>query len=143
MSEKGEGEPVSFEGWVDLSDDMKDYLNQHLEDIGNGGMECFPKSLLLENPTNKRESQVVLAVQCGLSIEVGRQLAEGQKIRLGIGGFSSEDNGVGIPFYRLRGEDDTKTIQNINKVVARTNEVLETFDQPKIPPFTTATSRVV
>ncbi|HTK03741.1 MAG TPA: hypothetical protein VL401_03185 [Alphaproteobacteria bacterium] len=139
MSEQGEGQPIPFEGWVQ-SEDIKEVVDQHLLNIGNGALEAFPQSLMLENTSSKRTDQVVLALKYASGLEMFQQ-----KMGTSVGQLSVNvgDTGISLNFLHARSEEPNKSLRILNNIVTKTNEILETFDQAKIPSFTLKPTRTI
>lgn len=144
MPEAKEGEPVPFEGWVLLTKEIQEFRNQMTVDSGAINMECLPFGLLLENSPINRVNQVIVALKYAVGNEAAtRTMAGALNTSLGFGAYSVGENSVVVSFNRGKKSTEGEGIRDVNTILKQANEILETFDQPKIPAFTTKTSGTV
>jgi hypothetical protein len=128
---------TSREEWADLPDKIRDMLNNSLKDTGASNMECFGRYLLLVDPSKDRFAQVNLVLNMAATSVAAEILNRGiDNVGLGTANFSVRDKFKGVVITKRIGENVDLTVQNINEIITKANEILGVFKQPKIPNFT-------
>lgn len=124
-----EGEPEASEKWVTLDNESLDFINSGARDQGQPKeIRCFDRGLMLFNVGEARLAQIITA----LKFSTKKALLEKNVITNGV--VKIDDSAVS--FFLVPEEDGTETVTKINKIVDDVNDIMKTFEKPKIPSFT-------
>jgi hypothetical protein len=121
---------VSVESWQDLPEEYQSKTNSDFKKNGVAS-QVFDKCLLLTNISDERYRQVNIALKYAIAPDI---TSWGERnFSLGAQTEGKNDSSSRIVFMQPVGADQDTTVQNINKLVEQANEMLESFDRPKIP----------
>lgn len=131
------------EGWVTVSADAKNALNQLLNDKGGLVFRAPDKLILLENITNERNDQISAAFLFAQEAVANENTKNKKNISLAglYCGYGENDHLLALCYSA--NENPAIAIQTTNRVIEKMNDLMKAFRQTELPNYTSATDREI